>query len=653
MKKFLTMAGMMAMLTSLISAEEIAPLLSPVKVKNGITMESMPVKKVSRSPKLLETSATLQRLDSVVGFNSDGSKGSLQRFEYDDNGWWSETHNYYWDSETQTWGEPVQSIFVERMPNGYVLSEKNMYGGYGVRADYEYDDRNRGIAMINYSINPGDEEWTPTNKGEYIYDDADNIIEETVSIYDPLNGEWVGLNHNFATWDAKGRQTSIDSFYWNGTDWQRSMKVDYRWFDGPYDPDYVEGTEKERMEYRCEYMEVDGEWLPVFVDQNEFTAEGRVCSQSWKYYNREFDNYYGGDDYDGRVPLCTSWKSKVLHDDMGIEIENRTFNYVPGPEEKMYEVGYCDFQRQDMDNGDFIMLVTNQNHIYDEAGNSVGTKLIDKTWYAYNANGKKLWCYEEMPSYEGELIPMVEDKWAYDENGRQIATVSYDFEDGMRVPNTWVTMAYDEDGNQIEILGRENASGGLRPFGVRTRSSESITDRDYRIGEDDEDENWDFTTHWIFEWENGVQTQRLCYRWNGEDWLNNQGQNNYFDFTVPVEEMMVPEAYTDPYKIDYIEQLYGFGEEWASTRMEYYYSEIANTSVKAVDEDSLTVRFHDNTIYVYGSEVAAINVYDLSGQNVCSGAASELALDDLSKGVYIVKVLTCGGTAKSVKVYVK
>ncbi len=653
MRTILAMAGVMVVSTFSVSAEEIAPMLSAVKVKDGVAQESVTGKKMTRSPRHVETSVILQRLDSVVGFNSDGSKGSLQRFEYDANGWWSETHNYYWDSETESWGIPVQSIFIDRMDNGYVLSERNIYGGYGVRTDYEYDDKNRGISKINYSIAPEDAEWTPTDKGEYVYDDADNIIEETVSTYDVLNGEWIGINHNFATWDSKGRQTSIDSFYWNGEAWQRSMKVDYRWFDGPYDPDYIEGTQKERLEYRCEYMEVDGEWLPVFVDKNEFNAEGRVCSQSWNYYNREFDNYFGGDDYDGRVPLCKSWKSKIGYDELGIETENRTFQYVPGPEEEMFELGYCDFQRQDLENGDFLMLVTNQNNIYDENGNVVGTQVIDMTWYAYNEGGKKLWCYEEMPSYDGTFIPMVEDKWAYDDMGRQIATVSYDFENGERIPNTWVEVSYDADGNQIEIIGRGNAFGGMRPFGLKSRSAESITDRDYLIGEDDENENWDFTNHWTFEWENGVQTQRLGYRWDGDAWLNNQGQNNYFDFTVPAEELMVPEAYTDPYKLDYIEQLYGYMEDWVATRMEYYYSEVINTSGISVSEDNVRVCFHDNTVFVSGVEMAKINVYDVSGQYIYSRVASELSLDGIAKGIYIVNVETNGGDIKTVKVYVK
>ena len=137
------------------------------------------------------------------------------------------------------------------MENGYVLAESNIYSGYGVRSEYIYDDRNRGIVKTNYSMSPDEEGWVPTSKGEYTYDDNDNIIEEYVYSYDADSEEWVYVNHNYATWDAKGRQTSIDGNYWNGEDWERTMKLEYRWFDGPRDPDLGPGMDPERMTYRC------------------------------------------------------------------------------------------------------------------------------------------------------------------------------------------------------------------------------------------------------------------------------------------------------------------------------------------------------------------------------------------------------------------
>lgn len=646
------MAGMLVALGVQAQVTEITPMLSAVRENKGEAVEKPSVKRVAPAIRELENAATLQRLDSVVGFNSDGSKGTMMRFVYNDKGWWTETHNYYYDAVTESWGEPVQSILVERKENGYVLSESNLYSGYGVRSEYTYDDRDRGIIKTNYSLNPDNGVWIPTTKGEYTYDANDNIIEEYVYSYDANSEEWIYVNHNYATWDAKGRQTSIDGNFWNGKEWERTMKLEYRWFDGPRDPEYIPGSDPERMTWRLEYMNIDGEWLPVFITENFFDENGRISGQSHKYYNRENDNYYGGDDYEGRLMLCNSWISEIGHDELGVQNLSKTFSYIPGKEERLVILGQCEYEREDMENGDFIMLVSNRVNEFDEEWNIIGDKIVDKCWYAYNKSGQKLWCYEEMPDYTGTMIPMLEDKWAYDEYGRHTERVAYNFNDGKRVPDSWQSFSYDEDGNQTEILGRCNASGGMTPLGAPVRKDSEVLTRDYRVGEDDERENWTYTNHWINTWENGWITQKLCYKWDGDTWLNNQGQVNTFDFSVAVEDMMVPPAYTDIYKVDSIERLYGFGNDWKGTREVYYYTEVVNTAVEGVEAE-YGVSYRDNTVYGNGGETISVNVYNLAGQKVMTAEGVEISIRPLADGVYIIKAETPSGLTRVLKVYVK
>lgn len=640
--------------TSGLKAEvaEITPILSAVNDSQGLVMEMPVANRVAPQVREMESEATKQRLDSVVAFNSDGSKGTLMRFVYNENGWWTETHNYYWNAGLESWGDPVQSILVDRKENGYVLSESNIYSGYGVRSEYIYDDRDRGIVKTNYSMSPEDGEWIPTSKGEYSYDDNDNIIEEYVYSYDSDNEEWIYVNHNYATWDDKGRQTSIDGSVWNGEEWERTMKVEYRWFDGPRDPDYIEGTDPERMTYRLEYLKVDGEWLPVFITENFFDENGRISGQSYKFYNRENDNYYGGDSYGGMLTLCTSWISEIGHDELGVQNFSKTMNYIPGKEERLVLLGQCEYEREDMEDGDFIVLVTNRVNDFDSGWNVVGDRVVDKSWYAYNKSGQKLWCYEEMPDYNGVFIPMLEDKWAYDEYGRHTERVAYNFNDGLRVPDSWQSFSYDDDGNQTEILGRCNADGGMTPLGVVAREAGKVTDRDYRVGEDDERENWKFTNHWVNTWENGQITQKLGYRWDGDVWLNNQGQINTFDFAVAVEDMMVPPSYTDIYKVDSIERLYGFGEDWVGTREVYYYTEVINTAVDGIEAE-YCISYHDNIIYSNGGESIFANVYDLGARKVMTGEGTQISLWNLDRGLYVVEAVLSSGVARTLKVYVR
>lgn len=653
MKKFLLIASLLVAMTMYAEVTKITPMLSAVKVNKGQVVEMNTPRRVAPSVKEMESDATTHRLDSVVGFNSDQSKGTLMRFVYDENGWWTETHNYYYNSETQSWGDPVQSIYVVRKENGYVLSESNIYNGYGVKSEYVYDDRDRGIMKTNYFMNPG-EDWIPTDKGEYTYDDNDNIIEEYTYYYDAISEGWVNSNHNLASWDDKGRQTSIDSFYWNGEEWERSMKLEYRWFDGPHDPDLIPGADPERLTYRLEYMKFNDEWLPVFVTENFFDENGRVSGQAWKYYNRENDNYFGGDNYDGMLWLSTSWISELGYDEFGIQNLSKTYYYIPGTEENLVLRGECSFERQDIENGDFILLVTNRVNNFDDQWNVTDNQVIDKAWYAYDANGRKLWCYEEMPDYTGAFVPQLEDKWEYDENGNLVESVAYNFQDGQRVPSSWESYVYDEDGNQTEILGRANADGGFTPLWAPARESTNLTDRDYRVGEDDEAQNWKFTTHWVRSWGNGQILDSYNYRWDGENWVNNQGQINTFDFSVEVDHMLVPPAYTDVYKIDCIERLYGNGDAWLSTKEVYYYTDMQDSSVDAgAITDSDNIIFRNQTIYANTGDVVSVDVFDMTGRLVLTASDIRVSLSDLAKGVYVVEAQSNSGSTRNFKVFIK
>lgn len=632
-------------------AERISPRLNPVMLtKDGHAVVN-PVPEVAPARMCKSPEGTVHRLDSVVGYNSDGSKGTLQTFSYDSNNWWVESKKYMWDDGS--WGSPVETFFCTRMENGYVLSEVNMAYGYGVRNDYKYDDRGRGIEMTSYSLEG--EEWVFTGKGEYDYDDNDNIIEEHTYFWG--GSDWEPSSHNIATWDDKHRQTSIEQYYWDGNGWQPLTKVDYEWYDGPTDPDYVPGTEKERMSYRGEYFVVDGKWMLTCITENYFNEDGRVSGQSWKYYNREYDNWYGGDSFDGMFMLCNSWVSEIKYDERGIQNVNRTLQYVPGPEKKLFELGYVEFMETPKENGDFEVLAINRNNVYDEAGNKTGTRIVDKIWYGYNAAGKKLAVYEELPfGGDGPMVPVLEDKWGYDEYGYLCETMSFDFDsDGNRIPSNWVIERHDAEGNTVEIMGHTNGNtGGIKPLFTRSSDEDAPVYelREYCITDNDREDTWEPTNRWLNTFENGQLITHVGYRWNGDDWENWQGQNNYFDFSVAVEDMMVPQLYTDVYKVDRIEYIYGYGDEWVSTNTYYHYSEQALSSVTEVDADAL-LSFDGRVVRCLDGRTARITVYDMTGGMAMTVSGNEASLADLAAGVYVVKVENADGRQSSMKIFKK
>lgn len=662
MKRILLLSALVAAGASVYAADakltdglkltgKISPrLVKVIETRHGAaTAEIEPVAPGRRVP-AKETAK--ERLDSVVGFNSDGSKGTLMKFVYDDNGWWIESYNHLYDRLSNSWGEPVESFICTRREDGNIISERNMYGAdYGVRQDYEYDDRGRGISLITYSKDGPGADWVPQQKGEYTYDDNDNIIEEFTYFWNTETSDWVYVNHNMATWDDKHRQLSLESYDWDGSNWKPYQKYDYRWFDGPYDPDWVEGTEKERFTYRGEYMIVDGEWMLVFITENKFNEDGRIVSQSQKTYNRQYDNFYGGDDFEGRVYFNTSWKSHIEYDERGLRTVDQTFQYVPGPEEKMFELGFVKFEEFPQDNGDFIILGTNQNNIYDDNGKVTGTKEIDKTWIGYNARCQKLWVYEEQPQgANGVMVPLLEDKLAYDEKGNLLEYMVYDYIDGVRTPNYWTSYTYDSEGNVSSNTGHVNGAGGLNPIGMPAKVAG--TDRDYTITEADRNDNWKLTNRWEYEYANGMQTKKEGTTWDGSGWIKNQGQVNNFDFSVKLEDLLVPQQYEDLYKIESIEYLTGYGDEWVSTESKYYYSELGTVGVDEIsgEADSLT---YDGSSISMTSGDAAFTVFDMTGMAVLRGCGKSMATDGLAAGVYVVNAEIADGTNRTLKIVVK
>ena len=114
----------------------------------------------------------------------------------------------------------------------------------------------------------------------------------------------------------------------------------------------------------------------------------------------------------------------------------------------------------------------------------------------------------------------------------------------------------------------------------------------------------------------------------------------------------MPPAYTDVYKVDSIERLYGYGEDWMSTREVYYYTEVVNTAVEGVEAE-YGICYRDNTVYGDGRETIAVTIYDLAGQKVMAAEGTEVSFRTLAKGVYVVEAESASGVTRTIKVYVR
>ena len=115
---------------------------------------------------------------------------------------------------------------------------------------------------------------------------------------------------------------------------------------------------------------------------------------------------------------------------------------------------------------------------------------------------------------------------------------------------------------------------------------------------------------------------------------------------------MVPQLYTDVYKVDRIEYIYGYGDEWVSTNTYYHYSEQTLSSVTEVDADAL-LSFDGRVVRCLDGRTARITVYDMTGGMAMTVSGNEASLADLAAGVYVVKVENADGRQSSMKIFKK
>ena len=71
---------------------------------------------------------------------------------YNDQGKEINRKTSYWNASTQTWDEPYEEYDYDWTDYGYILSQRGVYNGQGVRMDYKYNDKRQGIEQINYEL---------------------------------------------------------------------------------------------------------------------------------------------------------------------------------------------------------------------------------------------------------------------------------------------------------------------------------------------------------------------------------------------------------------------------------------------------------------------------------------------------------------------
>ena len=571
------------------------------------------------------------KLDSIVTTNPDGSNASLQEFKYNSKGKETARNYYYWDAATGTWGEPVEQYEYVWNEDGLILSQQAKGYGTGRREEFKYNEQGLGIEQITYQTD-ADGSWVAVSKGEYVYDDNANIIEETLYSWD--GSQWQPTTHNYASWDANKRQTSYTGYTWDGTQWVGAEKYDYVWFDGPFDPEaqYQEGIDTVRMTYKGNFFWIDGKWQQYYFFTNDIAEDGRLMGQSEHYFDRKSGTWCGGDDWDARLGIYTTWKSRHTFNDRGNEILVETWKCLPdsagwvllgsSPTEWTYD-----------EEGNREGLTKYVNYVYDDEYNKTGESCTQQTWYGYNANNYKTWIVEQTIAADGTIGYLFEEKYGYDNDNNLTYAYVWDWVDGERKQTSRSLYTYDTDGNMTEAVIMNGGGGGLQPLGSPLRSA--------ALDPEDE-EGWVNSTRITYEYVNGVLVARRSYKWTNEEWTTNNGQVVEYDFDVPSSDACFPEGWTDPYKINWIEDIYGDGSNgWMATTRNYFYSENTATAIAgatATGETGIGVRLSGDMLTITADGDVSVSIYGVGGTLVKTAAEKTVYVGDMPAGIYIVAV---------------
>ena len=148
-------------LTTVISRNKVRP-VAPILAKSG-----------------QENSGKL-RLDSIIQTDVYGTGyATRQLFEYNDAGKESKRGIYYWDSVSNSWGEPTETYDYEWNEDGLIVSQQGLSGGQGVRYEYKYNEQGLGIEQLTQQLDESGQ-WVNVSKGVYGYDDRGNMTDEMI-----------------------------------------------------------------------------------------------------------------------------------------------------------------------------------------------------------------------------------------------------------------------------------------------------------------------------------------------------------------------------------------------------------------------------------------------------------------------------------------
>lgn len=584
----------------------------PFAVQPSVELKKAGVKEIMSGKKILtpqeymrlaEASKT-ERLDSIIGYlNSGKDKYMRQYFIFDANNNPVKRINSYWNGTTGKWddAEYYEYILDE---DGYVLSQMAYSETAGQRYDYEYEGEYNGIKLgVSMTLSEyNGKEWIPLQRGEYVYDDKGNIIQEVLSAWNSVNSSWDKVVKNVAGYNDKGQQVLLEPYVWTGSAWiGEGEKKTYEWTE--------DGTNHTLVGSWIWDTHTMG-WFLYCKDEKDFNEFG-LCTRAEKmFYNRDLDNWDGGYSWDGERKYNNSI-TLFEYDELGRLIyEKAAINKVDGAYVFDADATYV---WSDLENG------VTQCDIVRRLG-KLGTEEVyvnHTSVERYDAGGHMIYQLSKHINIStGELQNDMKIEREYDADGNILKSFTWGAKDGVFVAGVGSEYKYNSKNKCIEH-------------------------QSYR-GDAATEDGFNRNNHTFNTYESDtILVDQKVYKWDGSEDVPFYGTGIKYDFSVPVEELVLWPGGDFYHKL--VEQLSynGVPGGWDYMNNVYYYSALNTSSVESAtsyNDKGVLVQYADNMLRITADGDVNVNVYGVSGIRVLATTDKTINLSEMPAGIYIVEV---------------
>lgn len=562
-----------------------------------------------------------QQLDSIVtNIRSTGEGYSRTYFYYYDdtklpkkaiaqvyvNGEWvtQEQYEYTWDED------------------GYCLTQSviSPLYNYGEKHEYVYNDQKLGVEQVISQYSDG--QWVLTSKGEYAYDERGNMIEEHTYAYDATAQGWVNQSWSKASYDENNFQTHMEGYSWDGTSWQPSVDMQ----DVKYTP-YGYITELVNSKWMADTQQ----WMNYYKIKQQWN-ENRLCTvQEVLYYNPEKQDWVGCYDFGwGELQNAIAYieydpQTGIMKSDVACGMPKPDHKYVKGVST------YYDIEK--LDNGDYrsegktyyingadSIVRDTTVRVLRDAISLPESQRIEKMLYNRYLT---MYLYETLKPFDtNEWTPQFEETYDYTSDFKLKSSIYYNYTqdaEHKKIADIREEYIFDDHGN--------------------------VVDSYYQMGKGTGADDWEYTSRFTYEYENDtVRINKLNYRWVNGEWTPGWGEGNSYDYSVPVDQIVMWTG-TKPYhKMTEARRYVAAGKEFDCQVGTYYYSDLGSNGITAAREDQSTpFVLNGRTLNVAG-QADGVTLRNSLGQTVLVSTQGSIDLTSIPRGLYVVTVKQDGKT---------